>query len=159
MVIHAAAGGLGQLLTQIAKLKGATVIGTTSSEEKAEIARANGADYVVDYGDLVERVHEITGGDGATVVYDGVGKTTFNNSMDALGVRGTLALIGNAGGPVEPVDVNRLNAGGSLFLTRPTVMHHIRTPEEIDGRIADVFRWIQDGSIHVTVGQRFERAR
>ncbi|WP_157002823.1 quinone oxidoreductase family protein [Agromyces laixinhei] len=155
VLVHAAAGGVGQLLTQIAKLKGATVIGTTSTLEKAEIARRNGADHVFGYDDFAEWTREVTGGIGASVVYDGVGADTFADSLRALRVRGTLVLIGNASGPVPPFDVNTLNTGGSLFLTRPTVMHHIRTAEELQRRAYDIFEWAVSGAISVSIGARY----
>jgi NADPH:quinone reductase len=154
-VVHAAAGGVGQMLTQIAKLKGATVVGTTSTTEKGLIATRNGADHVFGYGDFAKRTREVTEGLGASVVYDGVGATTFANSLAALRVRGTLAVIGNASGPVPPVDLNALNTGGSLFLTRPTVMHHIRTSEELNRRAGDVFGWITAGKVKVSIGARY----
>ncbi|WP_241490363.1 quinone oxidoreductase family protein [Leucobacter chromiiresistens] len=155
VVVHAAAGGVGQLVTQIAKLKGARVIGTTSTPEKAATATAHGADFVFDYDHFAARTREVTEGIGASVVYDGVGKTTFDDSLRALRVRGTLALIGNASGPVDPLEVNRLNSGGSLFLTRPTVMHHIRTSEELNRRAADMFDWIREGRVKVSIGNRY----
>ena len=155
VLVHAAAGGVGQLLTQIAKLKGATVIGTTSTPEKAEIARRNGVDHVFGYDDFADRVREVTDGVGASVVYDGVGADTFAGSLRALRIRGVLVLIGNASGPVPPVDVNALNAGGSLYLTRPTVMHHIRTAEELNRRATEVFDWVASGKVSVSVGARY----
>lgn len=155
VVVHAAAGGVGQLLTQIAKLKGAIVIGTTSTPAKAEIAEKNGADHVFGYDEFAERTRAVTGGNGAAVVYDGVGATTFVDSLRALRVRGTMVVIGNASGPVPPVDVNALNTGGSLYLTRPTVMHHIRTSEELNRRAEDVFGWIESGQVKVSIGARY----
>lgn len=154
VVVHAAAGGVGQLLTQIAKLKGAIVIGTTSTPAKAEIAEQNGADRVFGYDEFAEKTRAVTGGNGASVVYDGVGATTFVDSLRTLRVRGTMVVIGNASGPVPPLDVNALNTGGSLYLTRPTVMHHIRTSEELNRRAEDVFGWIESGQVKVSIGAR-----
>ena len=155
VVVHAAAGGVGQLLTQIAKLKGATVIGTTSTAEKAEIARVNGADHVFGYDDFADRTREVSDGTGASVVYDGVGATTFADSLRSLRIRGTLVAIGSASGPVPPINVNALNSGGSLYLTRPTVMHHISTSAELNGRAAQVFDWITSGKLGVSIGARY----
>lgn len=147
VVVHAAAGGLGQMLTQLAKLKGATVIGTVSTREKAELARSRGADHVFGYDDFDERTREVTESEGAHLVIDGIGAATFERSLKALRTRGTLAVIGAASGPVPPIDVNALNAGGSLFLTRPTVMHHIRTAEELRGRTDEIFARIASGEL------------
>lgn len=155
VLIHAAAGGVGQMVTQMAKSKGATVIGTTSTEEKAQIARENGADHVFGYDDVAQAVKDVTGGEGASVVYDGVGAATFDESLKALRIRGTLAVIGAASGPVPSLDVNALNAGGSLYLTRPTVVHHVRTPEELAKRAEDVFGWIASGDLRVSIGATY----
>lgn len=159
VLMHAAAGGVGQMLTQIAKIKGATVIGTVSTEDKAQIAKRNGVDHVVDYRDVAEKVKELTDGAGASVVYDGVGATTFSDSLKALRVRGTLAVIGNASGPIPPVDINTLNAGGSLYLTRPTIVHHVRSPEELATRAEEVFSWISAGDINVSIGAKYPLSR
>ena len=158
VVVHAAAGGLGQLLTQVAVLKGATVIGTTSSEEKAEIARANGASHVFGYEDFADKTLEVTDGIGATVIYDGVGATTFDDDLKAVRTRGTIVVVGNASGPVDPVDVNTLNTSGSLFLTRPTVADHVRTADEIRGRTDEIFAWIRSGDLKVSIGARYSIA-
>ena len=155
VLIHAAAGGLGQLLTQIAVLKGATVIGTTSSEAKAEIARKNGAAHVFGYEDFAEKTREATDGRGASVVYDGVGKTTFDGDLEAVATRGTIVVVGNASGPVDPVDVNTLNTSGSLFLTRPTVADHVRTPEELRAHTEEIFDWIRSGDLKINIGARY----
>ncbi|SDS46777.1 NADPH2:quinone reductase [Brevibacterium sandarakinum] len=155
VVVHAAAGGLGQLLTQVAVLKGATVIGTTSSEEKAEIARKNSAAHVFGYEDFAEKTLEVTDGLGATVIYDGVGATTFDNDLTAVRTRGTIVVVGNASGPVPPVDVNTLNTSGSLFLTRPTVADHVRTAAEIRSRTDEIFTWIRNGDLTMNVGARY----
>ncbi len=155
VLIHAAAGGLGQLLTQIAVLKGATVIGTTSSEAKAEIARKNGAAHIFGYEDFAERTRAVTDGRGASVVYDGVGKTTFDGDLEAVATRGTIVVVGNASGPVDPVDVNTLNTSGSLFLTRPTVADHVRTPEELRTHTDEIFGWNRSGDLKIDIGDRF----
>ena len=158
VVIHAAAGGLGQMITQIAALKGATVIGTTSTEQKAEIARANGAAHVFGYDDFVDGVLEVTDGRGASVIYDGVGATTFDGDLKALRTRGTIVVVGNASGPVPAVDVNTLSASGSLFLTRPTVVDHVRTPAELRSRTDEIFDWIRRGDLRVHIGDRYPLA-
>ncbi|MFL4475091.1 quinone oxidoreductase family protein [Paeniglutamicibacter sp. MACA_103] len=149
VLIHAAAGGVGQWLTQMAKLKGARVIGTVSTQAKTEVALANGADEVIGYEGFADQVRELTGGEGASVIYDGVGKTTFAESLRALRIRGTLVAIGNASGPIPPLDVNALAGLGSLVVTRPTVLHHVRTAEEISGRASEIFGWIASGAIKV----------
>lgn len=155
-LVHAAAGGVGQLLTQMAKLKGATVIGTVSNEEKATIAKRNGADFVFNYSDFDVHTQEVSGGLGAHVVYDGVGADTFEQSIQALRTRGLLVVIGNASGPVPPVNINQLNSGGSLYLTRPTVMHHIATPEDLKWRTSEVFALIESGHLTVQIGGRYQ---
>lgn len=155
VVVHAAAGGLGQLLTQVAVLKGATVIGTTSSKEKAEIASKNGAAHVFGYEDFAEQTLKVTDNLGASVIYDGVGATTFDNDLNAVRTRGTIVVVGNASGPVPPVDVNTLNTSGSLFLTRPTVADHVRTAEELRGRTKEIFTWIRNGDLKVNIGARY----
>lgn len=155
-LVHAAAGGVGLLLTQIAKRLGATVYGTVSTEEKAELARGAGADEVIRYdqSDFAEEVKRITGGVGLDVVYDSVGKDTFDRSMSVLRPRGYLVLYGQSSGAVPPVDPQRLNAGGSLFLTRPTLGHYIATPEELRRRASDLFTWIANGELDVRIGER-----
>jgi NADPH2:quinone reductase len=136
-------------------LKGATVIGTTSSEAKAEIARKNGAAHIFGYEDFAERTRAVTDGRGASVVYDGVGKTTFDGDLEAVATRGTIVVVGNASGPVDPVDVNTLNTSGSLFLTRPTVADHVRTPEELRTHTDEIFGWIRSGDLKIDIGDRF----
>ncbi|WP_336659401.1 quinone oxidoreductase family protein [Leucobacter sp. USHLN153] len=148
-VVHAAAGGVGRLLLQMAKLRGATVIGTTSTKEKSRFIRELGADYVFGYDDFDTRTKEVTDGLGASVVFDGVGETTFSRSLAALRIRGTLVVTGAASGPVPPLDVNGLNTGGSLYLTRPTVAHHIRTKSEIQRRAGEVFKLLETGKLHL----------
>jgi NADPH2:quinone reductase len=145
-LVHAAAGGVGLLLCQVAKLRGATVIGVTSTEEKARLARAAGADEVLTVApdDLASRVRELTDGRGVDVVYDSVGAATFAASLDALRPRGMMVLFGQSSGPVPPVDPQLLNARGSLFLTRPTIAHYQATREELLWRCNDLFRWFLD---------------
>lgn len=167
VLVHAAAGGMGLLLTQIATAKGARVIGTTSTPEKAELARAAGAAEVILYGrgedgsevDVAASVREITGGKGVAVVYDGVGRSTFAASLDSLARRGMLALYGGASGPVEPVDPMTLNAKGSVFLTRPTLAHHVESREDLLARSADVFGWITSGTVDFRIGARYPLAQ
>ena len=146
-LVHAAAGGMGLLLTQMAKMFGATVIGTVSTEEKAALAKQAGADHVILYSkqDFEAEVKRITGGRGVDVVYDGVGATTFDKGLNCLRPRGVMALYGAASGPVGPLDLQRLNAGGSLFVTRPSLNHHIGSREELVQRSGDVLGWIRDG--------------
>lgn len=152
----AGAGGVGQLLTQMLKSLGATVITTTSSEAKAEIARAAGADHVLRYDEVPSRVREITDGRGVAAVYDGVGKDTFDASLSSLRRRGTMVLFGGASGQVPPVDLQRLNALGSLSVTRPKLADFLTTPEERALRAADVFGAVAAGTLRIDVGDRFE---
>ncbi|MBV8932193.1 MAG: quinone oxidoreductase [Kutzneria sp.] len=160
ILVHAAAGGMGLLLTQMVKAKGGRVIGTVSTGEKEKLARAAGADEVIRYTeqDVASRVRELTGGEGVAAVYDGVGKDTFDASLASLRVRGVLALYGAASGPVPPFDPQRLNAAGSLFLTRPTLAHHLRTREELLWRAGEVLGAVADGSLSITVGARYPLA-
>lgn len=161
VLVHAAAGGVGQLLVQLAKAKDAAVIGTVSSEAKAAKARALGADHVLNYtetSDLAAAVRELTGGVGVAAVYDGVGKTTFDASLDSLRVRGTLAVFGAASGQVPPFDLQRLNRGGSLFVTRPSLGHHIRTRQELLARASAVLDDLAFGSLQVEIGGRYPLA-
>jgi NADPH:quinone reductase len=161
VLVHAAAGGVGLLLTQLAAKLGARVIATTSGGEKAELARAAGADEVIGYEGFAERVRELTGGEGVAVVYDGVGQATFDGSLAAARTRGTVVLFGAASGPVPPLDPMRLEHAGSLFLTRPGVRHYTEQREELLVRAADVFGAVADGSLSVRIGGRYplERAR
>jgi NADPH2:quinone reductase len=156
-LIHAAAGGMGLLLTQMISGKAARVIGTTSSQEKAALATEAGAAEVVDYTteDVVAEVRRMTDGRGVDVVYDGVGKSTFDASLDCLAVRGTMVLFGAASGPVPPVDPQVLNRKGSLFLTRPTLAHYIATREELLWRASEVFAQVADGRLTVRIGGRY----
>jgi NADPH:quinone reductase len=161
VLVHAAAGGVGLLLTQIVKLRGGRVIATTGSEEKAKLARGAGADHVLGYDGFAERARELSGGAGVAAVYDGIGKATFDESLEALRPRGSMVLYGAASGPVDPVDPQRLHAGGSLFLTRPGLPHYTATTHELRFRAAEVFGWIADGRLDVRIGARFplEEAR
>jgi NADPH:quinone reductase len=157
-VVHAAAGGVGLLLTQMVKRRGGVVVGTTSTGEKAELALAAGADHVVRYERFRDIVDEVTEGAGAHVVYDGVGQATFDDSLAALRPRGMMVLYGAASGPVPPFDPQRLNAGGSLFLTRPTMVHYIATTEELRWRAGEVFDWITKGELDIRIGGTYPLA-
>lgn len=158
VVVHAAAGGVGLLLTQLVKLRGGVVVATTSGGEKAELARAAGADHVAGYDTFGEVVREVTGGAGAAVVYDGVGRATFDASLAALRPRGLMVLYGTASGPVPPVDTGRLAAGGSLYLTRPALTQHIATREDLLRRATDVLGWIGAGRLTVRIGGSYPLA-
>jgi NADPH2:quinone reductase len=153
-LVHAAAGGVGQLLCQIAKLRGARVFATVSTEEKARLARQSGADEVILYtrDDFEAEVKRATGGRGLQVVYDGVGRTTFDKGLACLAPRGLMALFGQSSGAVPPIDPGRLAAHGSLFLTRPTLFHYIATREELTARAADLFGWLAAGQLDVRIG-------
>ncbi len=153
-LVHAAAGGVGQLLCQIAKLRGARVFGTVSTEAKAELAREAGADEVIRYDqqDFAAEVKRLTAGTGVQVVYDGVGRATFDKGLDSLARRGTMVLFGQASGPVPPFDPNVLNPKGSLYLTRPSLSHYIATPEELQRRAEDVLGWIAEGKLRINIG-------
>lgn len=155
-LIHAAAGGVGLLLVQMAKMRGARVIGTVSTEEKAEMARAAGADEVILYTekDFVAEVKRLTDGQGVEVVYDSVGKTTFDGSMDCLKMRGYLVLFGQSSGAVAPVDPQVLNRKGGIFLTRPSLAHYTASREELLWRARDVLNWAGDGSLKVHIEAR-----
>ncbi|HWN32887.1 MAG TPA: quinone oxidoreductase [Pseudonocardia sp.] len=158
VLVHAAAGGVGLLLTQLATARGAQVIGTVSTAEKAALARDAGAAEVIRYDqieDLAAEVRRLTDGQGVAVVYDGVGKTTFDASLASLRVRGMLVLFGAASGPVPPVDPQRLNAGGSLYLTRPTLMHYTASRKELDYHSGEVFAAVADGTLDIRIGHRY----
>jgi NADPH2:quinone reductase len=158
VLVHAAAGGMGLLLTQLATRLGATVIGTVSSAGKEELARAAGAAEVLRYSpDLSAEVRKLTDGTGVAAVYDGVGRDTFDASLAALRLRGTLVLYGAASGPVPPFDPQRLQHGGSLSLTRPTLGHFIAQPAELARRAADLFSWIA-GGLDVRIHERYPLA-
>jgi NADPH2:quinone reductase len=155
VLLHAGAGGVGLLLIQLLKARGAEVITTVSTDAKEQLAREAGADHVLRYEGFAARVRDITSGTGADVVYDGVGKDTFDGSLAALRVRGMLVLFGAASGPVPPVDPQRLNAGGSLFLTRPTMGHYLRDAAERRWRSGEVFAAAANGSLKVRIGARY----
>ena len=161
VVVHAAAGGVGLLLTQVVKLRGGVVIATASTEEKRERAREAGADHAMGYEGFAERARELTGGVGVPVVYDGVGRATFDESLQALRPRGMLVLYGASSGRVEPFDPMRLEHEGSIFLTRPTIRHYAAARDELLGRARELFGWLADGSVRVSVGGRYplEQAR
>ena len=156
-LVHAAAGGVGLLLTQMAKMRGARVIATVSTEEKAQLAQGAGADEVVLYTeqDFTAEVKRITGGDGLHVVYDSVGNDTFEGSLDCLAPRGFLVLYGQSSGRVPPIDPQVLNAKGSVFLTRPSLNAYTRTNEELNWRANELFGWIAEGALNVRVGGTF----
>jgi NADPH:quinone reductase len=159
-LVHAAAGGVGQLLVQIAKKRGARVIATVSSAEKAALAREAGADEVILYSsqDFEAETKRLTQGKGVDVVYDGVGKTTFDKGLNCLRPRGYMVLYGQASGPVDPVDPQVLNRKGSLFLTRPFMGHYLQTREEVNLRTGDLFRWMAAGELKVKVDRTFRLA-
>jgi NADPH2:quinone reductase len=159
-LIHAAAGGVGLLLCQIAKLRGARIIGTVSTPEKAALATGAGANDVVLYTrqNFVDEVRRLTGGRGVHVVYDSVGKSTFDGSLDSLRPRGMMVLFGQSSGPVPPVDPQVLNSKGSLYLTRPTVANYVATREELSARATDLFRWITEESLNVRIDRTYPLA-
>jgi NADPH2:quinone reductase len=156
-LVHAAAGGVGQLLVQWAKAVGATVIATAGSAEKLKIAGDNGADHLVSYAeaDWADRVRALTDGQGVQVVYDGVGKTTFEGSLKSLAKRGFLVLYGGASGPAPTIDPLALMRGGSLYLTRPTLFDYAADTAELDTAAEALFALMRDGKLKVAVGQRF----
>lgn len=158
VLVHAGAGGMGLLLCQMARAAGATVIATTSSEAKDALAREAGAHHTLRYADVPDRARELSGGEGVAVVYDGVGADTFDASLAALRVRGVLALYGAASGPVPPVDPQRLNSAGSVYLTRPSLGWHIRTTEALRRRAGAVFAAVATGELSVRVGGRYDLA-
>ncbi|MCA1673214.1 MAG: quinone oxidoreductase, partial [Actinobacteria bacterium] len=161
VLVHAAAGGMGLLLTQLASARGARVIGTVSTPEKEQLARQAGVAEVIRYteiDDVAAEVRRLTGGQGVDAVYDGVGASTFDASLAALRLRGTLALYGAASGPVPPVDPQRLNSAGSVFLTRPSLAHHTATREELSWRAGEVFDAIRDGSLRIRIGSAYPLA-
>jgi NADPH2:quinone reductase len=158
-LVHAAAGGVGLLLCQIAKLRGARVFGTVSTEEKAKRAREAGAETILyTKEDFAAEVRRRTGAAGVSVVYDGVGRDTFDGSLDSLAIRGTMVLFGQASGAVGPIDPQILNKKGSLYLTRPTIVHYTRTREELSARASDVFGWVGTGKLKVRVDRELPLA-
>ena len=160
-VVHAAAGGVGLLLTQMVKQRGGVVVATTSGGEggeKAALAKQAGADYVTGYGEFRTVVAAATGGRGCDVVYDGVGQATFDDSLAALHPRGMMVLYGAASGQVPPMDPQRLNYGGSLFLTRPTLAHYIADRHELLWRAGDLFGWVAESLLEVRIGGTYPLA-
>lgn len=157
ILIHAAAGGVGLIACQWAKLLGATVIGTVGSDEKAELAKSHGCDHPVIYTreDFVERVKEITGGAGVRVVYDSVGRDTFLPSLDCLSRFGMMVLFGQSSGPAEPMDPSLLAPKGSLFLTRPTLFHYIAAVEHLNATAAELMDLVEKGAVRIEVNQTY----
>jgi len=157
VLIHAAAGGVGLIACQWAKALGATVIGTVGSPAKAELARAHGCDHVINYSteNFTQRVREITGGEGVPVVYDGVGKDTFMGSLDSLRPLGMLVTYGNASGPVPPFDLLQLSQKGSLFVTRPTIVHYTAKRADLEALGAELFEIVASGKVRIEVNQTY----
>jgi NADPH2:quinone reductase len=152
-LVHAAAGGAGLMLVQLAKIAGATVIGTVSTQEKAQLAKEHGADHVIRYTeqDFVGETKRLTANRGVDVVYDSVGKTTFYGSLDCLRPRGMIVLFGQSSGPVGQIDPQILNQKGSLFLTRPSLAHYVSDPKELHWRASDLFQWIEQGKLKLEI--------
>jgi NADPH2:quinone reductase len=159
-LVHAAAGGAGGLIAQMAKIRGAQVFGTVSTEEKAAIARENGVDEAILYTsqEFDAEVRRLTNGRGVDVVYDSVGRTTFEKSLNSLRPRGLLALFGQSSGPVPPFDPNTLNGKGSLFLTRPSLGHHTLTRKELLWRAGDVLAWVASGKLKPRIDRAYPLA-
>jgi NADPH2:quinone reductase len=157
ILIHAAAGGVGLIVCQWAKSLGATVIGTVGSAAKAKLAKENGCDHPIDYTkeDFITRVKEITGGKGVPVVYDSVGKDTFDKSLDCLSKLGLMVSFGNASGSPPPIDVLKLMQKGSLFLTRPTLQDYIPTRDALEAAAAELFKAVSSGVVKIAVEQRY----
>jgi NADPH2:quinone reductase len=158
VLTHAGAGGVGLLLTQLLKERGARVITTVSSAAKEELARGAGADHVLRYEGFPHQVRELTGGKGVDVVYDGVGRNTFDGSLSCLRTRGTLVLFGAASGAVPPVDPQRLNAGGSLTMTRPSLGHFLLNEQERRWRSSEIFAAAENGHLKVRIGATYPLA-
>jgi NADPH2:quinone reductase len=154
-IVHAAAGGVGLLLTQLVKQRGGRVIATTSSAEKAQLARDAGADEVVDYVGFAERAKEIAGGEGVAVVFDGIGRTTFADGLNALRPTGTMIVYGTASGAPEPIEIATLAARGSLYVQRPTLKTYIRTTEMLQNRARQVLDLVARGHLDVRIGARY----
>jgi NADPH2:quinone reductase len=156
-LVHAAAGGVGLLLVQVAKMRGARVIGTAGSDEKAELAREAGADEVIVYTrqDFVQETKRITDGRGVHVVYDSVGKSTFLTGLDVLVARGTMVLFGQSSGPVGSIDPQILNQKGSLYLTRPTLAHYVASREELLWRAREIFTWVASAELKLRIGAEY----
>ncbi len=156
-LVHAAAGGVGRLLVQMGKRRGARVFGTVSTEAKAKLAKEAGADEVIPYTqkDFEAEVKRLTNGRGVNVVYDSVGKTTFEKSLNCLMPRGYVVLFGQSSGPVPPFDLSQLNVKGSLFITRPTLVHYTLTREELLQRAGDVLEWVRSGQLKLRIDKTF----
>lgn len=157
-VVHAGAGGVGLLLTQIIKLRGGRVLATVSTPEKADLARGAGADEVASYSDFASVARSLTSGAGVPVVYDGVGATTFDSSLAALRPRGYLVLYGASSGAVRQLNPMELQNAGSVYLTRPTMGHYLATREELVSRTTDLFTWIAEGKLSVRIGGQYALA-
>lgn len=159
-LVHAAAGGVGLLLVQMAKRAGATVIGTVSTEEKALLAQNAGADHIILYTktDFEAETRRLTNGRGVDVVYDSVGAATFEKSLNVLRPRGMMALFGQSSGPVPPFDLGELNRKGSLFITRPSIFHYIAERRDLVDRAGDIFRWIEAGELNVRIDRTLSLA-
>ncbi|QDW50386.1 quinone oxidoreductase family protein [Burkholderia sp. KBS0801] len=157
ILLHAAAGGVGLIVSQWAKLLGLTVIGTVSSDHKAAVARAHGCDHTIDYSreDVAKRVRELTGGAGVDVVFDSVGKDTFEGSLDSLKRRGLMVCVGTASGPIPPFDPQRLAMKGSLYLTRPALADYIADPAEKNDLAGELFAHVAAGRIRIEINQRY----
>jgi NADPH2:quinone reductase len=160
-LVHAAAGGAGRLIAQMAKARGARVLGTVSSAEKAAVAAAAGVDHAINYTETSfdDEVRRITAGDGVDVVYDSVGRTTFEKSMACLRPRGMLVLFGQSSGPVQPLDPQVLNTRGSIFLTRPSLAHYLLTREELLWRAGDVLTAVERGTLNLRVDHTYPLAK
>jgi NADPH:quinone reductase len=158
VVVHAAAGGVGMLLTQMVKMRGGIVIATTSTPAKAELARQAGADHLAGYAEFGSVAERVTGGSGVAVVYDGVGRATFDASLAVVRPRGLMVLYGGSSGPVPPFELQRLAGAGSLFITRPTMTHYIASRDELLWRTGDLFTWIKEGRLSVRIGGTYPLA-
>jgi NADPH:quinone reductase len=158
VLLHAGAGGVGLLLTQLLAARGVRVITTTSDDDKAALSRAAGAWQTIGYEGFTENVRELTAGDGVSIVYDGVGRATIDGSLASLAVRGQLVLFGAASGPVPPFDLQRLNSGGSLSITRPSLGHFLRTADERAWRYGELFEALSEGTLEVRVGGKYPLA-
>ena len=158
VLVHAGAGGVGLLLTQLLAARGVRVLTTASSDDKRALSRDAGAAAVLDYVGCAEQVRELTAGEGVAAVFDGVGRDTFEASLRALRVRGHLVLFGGASGQVPPFDLQRLNSGGSLTVTRPSLVHYMRTPEERAWRYGELFDALAAGALQVRIGAEFPLA-
>ena len=161
VLIHAAAGGTGSLLVQLAKMRGARVFGTVSSAEKQRFAQSAGADTTINYTeqDFAAEVRKLTGGIGVNVVYDSVGQATFEKSLDCLAPLGSLVIFGQASGPVPPFDTAVLNAKGSLMLARPSLTHNVASHADVLWRAGDLFKWLAEGKLTVRIGQTYRLSK